>query len=248
VLSRPSGIGRPGPSGCAQLHGKPYSCGLDDCPQTHCAQSRTYRSTGAAACSGISPWRFKTVGTWRHLGALSGEHTLDSRRLLSSFGELLVLCCHYHEHSWSESQIRRHLTDSSDVAILRGLAYAASYLWCNRDCQPIATEILCRLAVYSEVSVQRAVAAAFRVNQENLDLNLHMRRAIEAACTSPPVLLEAALSLVEILAPYTGTEPALVAKVCREVLKAAGPRISRVADSLSMLAETVTNIALTLHR
>jgi hypothetical protein len=165
-----------------------------------------------------------------------------------AYGELLVLCDHYYQDSWPEGQIHRHLTDSGDVAILRGLAYAASYLWCNRDCQPIATEILCRLAVYDELSVQRAVAAVFRVNQENLDLNLATRNVIEAACTSLPVLLKAALSLVEILAPYTGIEPALVAKVCQEVLNTAGPKISRVADSLSMLAETVTNIALTLHR
>jgi prepilin-type processing-associated H-X9-DG protein len=172
----------------------------------------------------------------------------DAAICRQAYGELLVLCYHYHRDSWSDSQIRQHLAESNNVTILRGLAYAASYLWRNRDCQPIATEILCRLAVYNEVSIQRAVAAVFRVNQENLDLNLDMRRVIEAACTAPPILLEASLSLVEILVPYTGIEPALVAKVCQEVLKAAGPRISRIADSLSMLAETVTNIALTLHR
>lgn len=96
--------------------------------------------------------------------------------------------------------------------------------------------------------MQKAVAAVFRVNRDDLELNVGLGRVIEAVCTSPAVLVESALNLVEFLAPYTSTEPALISHVCQEVLKATGPSISQVASSLSMLAELMTNIALTSHR
>jgi hypothetical protein len=73
-------------------------------------------------------------------------------------------------------------------------------------------------------------------------------RVIEATCSSPAVLVESALNVVEFLGPYTSIEPTLVLQVCQEILTAIGPSISRVASSLSRLAEPMTNIALTLHR
>jgi hypothetical protein len=92
------------------------------------------------------------------------------------------------------------------------------------------------------------VAAVFRVNGEHLELNPAVQRIVEAVCTHPAVLLEAATSLVEMLEEYVSTEPAVVSKVCQEILKAAGPHLSTVASSLSLLAGPLTNIALTLHR
>jgi hypothetical protein len=165
-----------------------------------------------------------------------------------AYGELLVLSYSYHQESWTETQIRQQLSDVSEITIVRGLAYAASYLWRNRSGQPIARDILCALASSNDASVQKAVTAVFRVNQEDLELNAALRRVIEAVCASPAVLVESALNVVEILAPYASTEPALVSQVCQQVLTVIGPSISQVASSLSMLAEPMTNIALTLHR
>jgi hypothetical protein len=165
-----------------------------------------------------------------------------------AYGELLVLSYSSHQDSWTEPQIRQQLSDAREIAIIRGLAYAASYLWRNRACQPIARDILCALASSTDPSVRKAVAAVFRVNREDLELNAVLRKVIEAVCATQAVLVESALNAVEILAPYASTEPALVSQVCQQVLTVVGPSISRVASSLSMLAEPMTNIALTLHR
>jgi hypothetical protein len=163
-------------------------------------------------------------------------------------GELLVLYHLYHQDTWSESRIRQHLAHTSDIPVLRGLAYGASYLWHNQACQPMATTILCTLAASEERSVQKAVASVFRVNQEEFALNPFMRHLIEAVRAAPLVLRDAALNLVEALEPYTGTEPALVSQVCQDVLQTGGPGIANPASPLALLAVTLTNIALTLHR
>jgi hypothetical protein len=163
-------------------------------------------------------------------------------------GELLVLYHLYHRDTWSESRIHHHLAHTTDIPVLRGLAYAASYLWRNQACQPMATIILCALAASEESSVQKAVASAFRVSQEEFALNPSMRQLIEAVHAAPLVLRNAAPNLVEALEPYTDTEPELVSQVCQHVLKTAGPMIASPTSSLSLLAATLTNIALTLHR
>jgi hypothetical protein len=181
-------------------------------------------------------------------GWLERLRTENATVCQQAYGELLVLSYSYHQESWTETQIRQQLSDVSEIAIVRGLAYAASYLWRNRSGQPIARDILCALASSNDASVQKAVAAVFRINQEDLELNAALRRVIEAVCASPAVLVESALNVVETLAPYASTEPALVSQVCQQVLTVIGPSISQVASSLSMLAEPMTNIALTLHR
>ncbi len=163
-------------------------------------------------------------------------------------GELLVLYHLYHQDTWSESRIHQHLAHTTDTPVLRGLAYAASYLWRNQACQPMATTILCTLAASEERSIQEAVASVFRVNQEEFALNPSMRQLIEAVCAAPLVLRDAALNLVEALEPYTGMEPELVSRVCQDVLQTGGPRIANPASPLALLAGTLTNIALTLHR
>jgi hypothetical protein len=92
------------------------------------------------------------------------------------------------------------------------------------------------------------VASVFRVNQAEFALNPFMRQLIEAVRAAPLVLHDAALNLVEALESYTGTEPALVSQVCQDVLQTGGPRIADPASPLALLAATLTNIALTLHR
>ena len=107
---------------------------------------------------------------------------------------------------------------------------------------------LCTLASSNEPSVQRAVAEVFRVNREEFTLNAAMRQIIEVVRSCTPVLLEAALNLVEILESFTGTEPELVALLCQDVLRAGGTRLGNQAGSFALLAQPLTNIALTLHR
>jgi hypothetical protein len=75
------------------------------------------------------------------LERLRAENTVVCRQ---AYGELLVLSYMSHQESWTETQIRQQLSDAIDIAIVRGLAYAASYLWRNRSIQPIARDILLR--------------------------------------------------------------------------------------------------------
>lgn len=165
-----------------------------------------------------------------------------------AYGELLMLCHGHHQDTWSGEKIRTHLNNQTDPAILRGLAYAASHLWHWSSCQAMATEVLCVLAAHSDDSVQSAVAKVFVVNRDELRLNRDMRSLIERVTTCTPVLLKAAEDLVEAIAPLTGTESNLVAAVCESILCAAENRINDSSRSIAFLADTMTDIALTLHR
>jgi hypothetical protein len=136
----------------------------------------------------------------------------------------------------------------TDPAALRGIVRAAAHFWRYKPSQGIATEALCTLAASNEQSVQRAVAEIFRINQGEFTLNAAMRQIIEAVRSCAPVLLEAALNLVEIVEPFTGTEPELVSLLCQDVLRAGGTRLGNQAGSFALLAQPLTNIALTLHR
>lgn len=165
-----------------------------------------------------------------------------------AYGELLMLCHGHHQDTWSGEKIRTHLNNRTDPAILRGLAYAASHLWHWSSCQVMATEVLYVLAAHSDDSVQSAVAQVFAVNRDELRLNRDMRSLIGRVTTCTPVLLKAAENLVEAIAPLTGTESNLVAVVCEAVLCAAENRINDSSRSIAFLADTLTDIALTLHR
>lgn len=165
-----------------------------------------------------------------------------------AYGELLMLCHGHHQDTWPGERIRTHLNNQTDPAILRGLAHAASHLWHWSSCQVMATEVLCVLAAHSDDSVQSAVAQVFAVNRDELCLNQDMRSLIERVTTCTPVLLKAAENLVEAIAPLTGTESNLAAAVCEAVLCAAENRINDSSRSIASLADTLTDIALTLHR
>ena len=75
-----------------------------------------------------------------------------------------------------------------------------------------------------------------------------MRQIIERVTTSASLLRKTAWDLVEGIAPYAGTEPDLVARVCEAVLHAAESEINRPVGSSALSAEIMTDIALTLHR
>lgn len=167
---------------------------------------------------------------------------------LQAYGELLMLYhCHHHDSS-SQEKVRVLLNSATDPTILRGLAYAASHLWHWSACQTMAAEILCALAAHTDDSVQGAVAQVFVVNRDGFRLNQAMRSLIERVATCTPVLLKAAESLVETIAPLTGTEANLVARVCEAILSAEEQGASGSIRVTTCSASTLTDIALTLHR
>jgi len=165
-----------------------------------------------------------------------------------AYGELLFIYYCRYQDTWSTKCIHRHFTKKIDEDILRGLAYAASHVWGQNICRPMATDILCALASHPAKSIQCAVADVFRLNRDNFELNAEMRRVIQAVRGNGPVLLEASSNLIEMLEPLTGMEPAIMSQVCQELLRVGSSEINNLSTSLPLLAGTLTNIALTLHR
>jgi len=128
------------------------------------------------------------------------------------------------------------------------LACGASHIWHELKNRTMASEILCRLASHHDKSIQHAVANVFHRNQDHFKLNFDIKQVIQAVSDNRPVLLDSAPDLVELLLDYTGVEPKLVSEVCWKVIGAGGSDIGNVSTSLALLAEPLTNIALTLHR
>jgi hypothetical protein len=110
----------------------------------------------------------------------------------------------------------------------------------------LATEILSVLAGHPDDTVQEAVARLFFRNQDPLQLTMPMRKVIAAVCQYPNTLRKCTRDLVEALAPYAASAPELVADVFDAAVDAASEQIPRT--ELFTLAETFTNVALTLHR
>lgn len=165
-----------------------------------------------------------------------------------AYGEMLFLYHWYYQDSWSWDCIMKFLSEGDDENALLGLAYGASHLWYELKERTMAREILCRLASHNDKSIQHAVADVFRCNRDHFQLNTDIRKVIQAVCGNRSVLLKAATDLVELLIDYTGIEPELVSEMCQELIRVGGLDIGNIRTSLALLAEPLTNIALTLHR
>jgi hypothetical protein len=165
-----------------------------------------------------------------------------------AYGEMLFLYYWCYGDTWSQELIDKSLAEQTDEDVLLGLAYGASKFWHKSDCRAISTEILCTLASHSSRNIQTAVADVFRLNWKNFQLNLKMKRIIQAVCNNPPVLLETARYLMEMLEPLTGQEPALVSQACQTLLQTCSSEIGEPTQRLYPLAEILTSVSLTLHR
>lgn len=179
------------------------------------------------------------------LGMLLARNTGFCRQ---AYGELLFLYHCYHRDEWSEQRIGEQLSNTSDVAVPRGLAYAASHLWGDAPCRPMATQVLRELAVSENSSLQEAVARVFFPTEEDFILDSFMREIVEAVRGNPQLLLRAAPDLLDDLAPLAGVEPEIVSRVCRDIVQLGGEQIGDIRSSLTRLADDLTNVALTLHR
>lgn len=166
-----------------------------------------------------------------------------------AYGELLLIQYLQYQDEWSVERIREHLATQDNEAILCGLAHAASHLWVQRRCRAIAAEILYTLASSSYASVQHGVAAVFRWSRDNFRLDPGMLKIIQAVCQNQAVLLEAADDLTEIIETeeLVETHPEIVAEVC-ESLVGIGAELSNPSLVKGLIAESLTTIAITLHR
>lgn len=166
-----------------------------------------------------------------------------------AYGELLLIQYLQYQDEWSVERIREHIAAQDHEAILCGLAHAASHLWVQRRCRAIAAEILYTLACSSHASVQHAVAAVFRWSQDNFRLDQGMEKIIQAVCKNQGVLLEAANDLTEIIEAeeLVETRPEVVVEVCESLVGIAA-ELSNPARATALIAESLTTIAIKLHR
>lgn len=184
----------------------------------------------------------------------TGEEWLDklladgSSFCRQAYGELLPLfnCC-YQDVS-SGDRIAMQLAGDRTPDIDRGLAYAATHLWTSKRCREMATRILCTLASSHDETVERAVASIFRLTHDYFEIDENMRLIIESVCSNPSVLLFGAEDIIQALEGLTGTEPQLVSRVCGDIIKFGRDQIGKPGSSWVFVADTLTNIALTLHR
>ncbi|HEY9653758.1 MAG TPA: ATP-binding protein, partial [Coleofasciculaceae cyanobacterium] len=186
----------------------------------------------------------ETVQDW--LEMLRSNHSNFSQQ---AYGELLLVHYLQYQDEWSVEQIRHHLANQDNEAILCGLAHAASHLWVQRKCRAIAAEILYTLASSSATSVQQAVASVFRWSRDHFQLNSGMLKIIQAVCKNQGVLLEAANDLTEIIESeeLVDNNPEIVAEVCKSLLSI-GVELTNPARATALIAESLTTIAITLHR
>jgi len=165
-----------------------------------------------------------------------------------AYGELLVLCHFHYRDDWSKERIRQLLVSTKDLAVLCGLAHAASHLWYNNSDRSKVAEILTALAASDDESIQIAVAGLFHWHREQFDLSLEMRIVITAVLRNTSLLIRSATELIESLVPYTGTDPELVFQVCKQIVSVSSTTIGNPNNRLALAADSLTSIALTLHR
>jgi len=166
-----------------------------------------------------------------------------------AYGELLLIQYLQYQDEWSVNRIRTHLATQDNEAILCGLAHAASHLWVQRRCQAIAAEILYTLASSSTASIQHAVAGVFYWSREHFKLNSGMLRIIQVVCKNQGLLLEAANDLTEIIETeeLVDNNPEVVAEVCKSLV-GTGVELTNSARATVFIAESLTTIAIRLHR
>jgi len=167
-----------------------------------------------------------------------------------AYGELLLIQYLQYQDEWSVNRIRNHLATQDNEATLCGLAHAASHLWVQRRCRAIAAEILHTLVSSSATSIQHAVASVFRWSRDHFKLNSGgMVKLIRAVCKNQAVLLEAANDLTEIIEAeeLLDNNPDVVAEVCKSLL-GIGVELTNSARATALIAESLTTIAIKLHR
>ena len=165
-----------------------------------------------------------------------------------AFGELLMLWrCYHKDDEWGKEQIEQNLDNTNATDVWRGIAFTASHTWHWASCQDTCADALVRLAATTDEITQGAIAKVFRYG-EPLPLNRSMKNIIEAILPHDAVLIKSAQALIEGIETNTTAEPDLVYRICKRVLDSGVQQISSMATSLSMLAEPLVRISMTLHR
>ncbi|MBD2169244.1 hypothetical protein H6G04_33305 [Calothrix membranacea FACHB-236] len=167
-----------------------------------------------------------------------------------AYGELLLIHYFQYQDEWSVAKIDHHLAHHDDEAVLCGLAHVASHMWVQRRCRKKAAEILYNLASSNNEAIQSIVASVFFQSREHFELDSGMRLLIQAVCKSKQLLLKAASDIIEIIEnnSFVDAEPQLVSEICQSLLSKLGKELDNPTRPLVFAADSLTTLAIQLHR
>ncbi|MDZ7970666.1 MAG: TIR domain-containing protein [Nostoc sp. DedSLP03] len=197
---------------------------------------------------------FRTVGWFEPKETVQGWLEMlwadGSNFCRQAYGELLFIHYFQYQDEWSVAKIDHHLANQNDEAVLCGLAHVASHLWIQRRCRTKAAEILYNLAPSNIEAIQSIVASVFFQSREHFELDSGMRLLIQAVCKNKQLLIKAASDIIGIIENnnFVDTEPQLVSEICQSLLNQLGEKLDNPTRSLVFAAESLTTLAIQLHR
>ena len=123
-------------------------------------------------------------------------------------------------------------------------------MWVQKRCRAKAAEILDNLALSNIETIQSAVSKVFFRSYKHFELDSGMRLLISTVCKNKPLLLKAASDIIEIIENnnFVDTQPQLVSDICQNLLNNLGKELDNPTRDLAFAAESLTTLAIQLHR
>ncbi|MBX3418009.1 MAG: CHAT domain-containing protein [Pirellulaceae bacterium] len=161
------------------------------------------------------------------------------------YGELLFLIFQRTGNSRYETLIRDQLADGLSPTLV-GLGYAAAYFWNQPHCRSLATEILVLIAESDDGNHRKVTEYALLLDEsEGYTIDQYSKRFIRAVIENSALLHEFVDPLSEIIEEFV--EP--IPRFALEAATKLAAEIESNPDRWYQIApESITNIAVTLHR
>ena len=165
-------------------------------------------------------------------------------------GELLYLFASRPTGSAGRDRVRALLRDADDRDVIRGLAYAAAYLWGNVSTRPLGLEVFATEILCWPEDAAKTLGTFIVMNREELELDEPTQRLFRLAAANEMILLRIFPSLSEEIEPHTAAEPAFVAEIASAFVASPTEQVEGSIAPIhrGTVPEVITSIALTLHR
>lgn len=169
-------------------------------------------------------------------------------RSQQAFGELLYL--YVTRHPESQDRVHRTLKDCASPYVVRGLAYAAGYLWGNVSTRSLGLDVFTNQIERWPADAAKTLNSLIVANRGELELDELTQKVFRKAATNEAILIDIFSELGEEIEPRTIQEPAFVADIARAFVAVPTPQLESPTSPINrgLVPEVVTNIALTLHR
>jgi hypothetical protein len=169
-------------------------------------------------------------------------------RSQQALGELLYSFAAHQEAA--RDRVRAYVADPAAQYVVRGLAYAAAYLWWNVSTRTLGYELFTSQMQRWPKDAARALGTLIIVNHDEVDLDEPTQKMFRRAAEHDEILLDIFPELGEEIEPRTAQEPAFVADIARAFLAVPTQQVEDTLGPIhrGSVPEVITSIALTLHR